>query len=164
MGRLYRPHIPIAVKVVVAERQVKERPNLDWGFYLSVCWQNNSDRMEMLKRILAKRLHCEVKDLRLDHDPPLGARAKITEPDGTMIYSPDANDPVYLNYRPHAPQFDGSHLIKTNVRGDHGQHPDRVLIKKQRRIERGPKPKRGPKIQSRGFDKQSRPFPKRTKQ
>lgn len=165
MGRLYRPHIPIAVKVVVAERQVKEKPNLDWGVYLSVCWQNNSDRMEMLKGLLANRLHCEIKDLRLDHDPPLAARPKERRGLGKRTYYiPDANDPDHLFYRPHGPQFAGSHLIKTNVRGDHGQHPDRVLIKKQRRIERGPKPKRGPKIQSRGFDKQSRPFQKRTKQ
>ena len=47
---------------------------------------------------------------------------------GKTLYSPDANDPEHLVYRTaHA------HLIKTNVRGEHGQHPDRVLIKKERR-------------------------------
>lgn len=172
MGKLYRPHITLSVKVQVAERQVKEKPNLDWGFYLCVCWQNNSDRLEMLKRLLAKRFKCEVKDLRLDHDPPLGARqirsslmdGKITK----TTYYPDANDPDHLFYRPHGPQFEGSHLIKTNVRGDHGQHPDRVLIKKQRRLERASDPAAKPrrpkqKLKSRGFDKRSRPFPKRRK-
>lgn len=69
-----------------------------------------------------------------------------------MQYEPDANDPDHLFYRPHGPEFDGSHLIKTNVRGDHGQHPDRVLIKKQKRLERGPRPKRQP-----GFKKAKAP-------
>ena len=102
--------------------------------------------------------------MRLDHDPPLAARPKHRRGLGKRTYYiPDANDPNHLFYRPHGAQFAGSHLIKTNVRGDHGQHPDRVLIKKNRRIERGPKPKRGPKIKSRGFEKSAgAKWPKRS--
>jgi hypothetical protein len=155
MGRLYRPHIPLAVRVQVAERQAKEQPTLRFGAYWYV--RNNltfRHRLDCLLEILAQRFRCEMSDLRLDHDPPLGARQRLQYSSVVKpIYIPHANDPEHLKYRPHGPQFDGSHLIKTNVRGDHGQHPDRVLIKKQRRIERGPKPKRGPKIQSRGFAK-----------
>jgi hypothetical protein len=68
-----------------------------------------------------------------------------------------------LNYLPHRTEFEESHDVKTRIRGPHGQFSDVALIKRQRRRERGPKPKRGPRIMSRGFDKKSRPFPKRTK-
>lgn len=95
-----------------------------------------------------------------------------------MIYSPDANDARYLEYLPHGPEFDGSHLIKTNIRGRHGQHPDRVLIKKARRHEKAqshnretqPKASGFPKVQSRvkwdhpgKRDWPKRPFQKRMK-
>ena len=100
----------------------------------------------------------------LDHHPALAAREKVFRNGEHVGYIPAANDPDYLLYREEA-----EHRLKTNVRGDGAQHPDRVLIKKQRRLERGPKPKRGPKIRSRGFSsaKQklpSRPFPKRRDQ
>ena len=152
MPRLYRPHIPLKVRVQVAKRQLHEakRPDL-WQNYCAVAiGESASTKVQLLKAYLADVFACEASDLRLDHDPALGARPKRGAGKATR-YTPDANDAAHLFYRPHGPQFDGSHLIKTNVRGDHGQHPDRVLIKKQRRLERGPKPKRGPKIQSRGF-------------
>lgn len=146
MARLYRPHIPLAVKIAVAERQVTELTRM------AAPERPLSGRLEFLLVIVARKAGCEVADLRLDHDPPLAARPKGRRGLGNKTYYiPDANDPEHLRYRPHGPQFEGSHLVKTNVRGDHGQHPDRVLIKKARRIERGPRPKRGPKIKSRGF-------------
>jgi hypothetical protein len=122
---------------------------------------------EMLKLAmfhLAIALKCEVSELRLDHDPPLAARQRL-QYSGVVrpTYIPDANDPDHLFYRPHGPQHAGSHLIKTNVRGDHGQHPDRVLIKRARRLTENKPPKRKVKIKSRGFDKASRPFQKRRK-
>jgi hypothetical protein len=161
MGRLYRPHIPLSVRVEVAERQLRDLGEIK-GVIAVGGPRTSENKLRTLLPWLARVLLCELSELRLDHDPPLGARPKIVE-GRKMIYSPDANDPIYLQYRPHGPEHDGSHLIKTNVRGDHGQHPDRVLIKKQRRIERGPKPKRGPKIQSRGFGNVSRPFSRRSK-
>lgn len=166
MGRLYRPHIPLSVRVAVAERQAAERPNEGWRFYVATGWHPEmhfGKRLKVLLQVLGQQFGCSVGDLRLDHDPPLAARPKHRRGLGKKTYYlPDANDPDHLFYRPHGPQFAGSHLIKTNVRGDHGQHPDRVLIKKQRRLERGPKPKRGPGIRSRGFEKgKSRPFSKR---
>jgi hypothetical protein len=149
MAPLYRPHISTKIRITVASRQ---------------CYQAGSNppareecesRTSLLARqlaALARAWGCEVSDLRLDHDPPLGARPRRGEGKET-VYDPPANDTDHLFYRPNGPEFDGSHLIKTNTRGDHGQHPDRVLIKKQRRLERGPKPKRGPKIKSAGFRK-----------
>jgi hypothetical protein len=79
-------------------------------------------------------LGCNRHDLRLDHDPPLAARPRFRRGLGKKTYyQPPANDPDHLVYRPHGPEFEGSHLIKTNVRGDHGQFPDRVLIKRENR-------------------------------
>lgn len=162
MARLFRPHIPLSIKVQVAFRQL-----LGFTDPFPMSRRDGETLAAMLARLLvelARHLGCEVSDLRLDHDPPLAARPKERRGLGRKThYVPDANDPDHLFYRPHGPEFEGSHLIKTLVRGDHGQHPDRVLIKKQRRIERGPKPKRGPKIRSRGFEKRSgkTPWPKR---
>lgn len=159
--RLYRPHIPIEVKCRVAMRQIGEdadaviksarRCSLGLGHVLD----------ESLMR-LADQLKCKTAELRLDHDPPLGARPKHRKGLGKKTYYiPDANDPDHLFYRPHGPEHEGSHLIKTNVRGDHGQHPDRVLIKRERRRTKDKRPKHpGQKywqkkreLQSRGFDK-----------
>lgn len=157
MGRLYRPHVPLSVRCVVAERQMEQRakclPTNEFGVIFRDDPKSKlRPRLDAVLFHLARVMGCEVKDLRLDHDPPLAARPKHRRGlSKKTYYVPDANDPDHLFYRPHSPQHEGSHLIKTNVRGDHGQHPDRVLIKKARRIERGPKPKRGPKMKGRGF-------------
>jgi hypothetical protein len=83
---------------------------------------------DLLLRLAAK-LGCEADALQLDHDPALAARQFNAR---TGIYVPDANDPDHLIYREkHA------HLIKTNTRGDGAQHPDRVLIKRERRRRKG---------------------------
>lgn len=176
MARLYRPTIPVETRCRVALRQLGEsevenvleanRPSRGGS---SMAGTGSPGRslgrlLDRLKGELAELLGCSVEDLRLDHDPPLAARPQERRGLGRKTYYvPDANDPEHLFYRPHGPQFEGSHLIKTNVRGEHGQHPDRVLIKKARRIERGPKPKRGPKIKSRGFasDRTAKEWPKR---
>lgn len=168
MTRLYRPHIPLSVRCEVALRQLEYTPERIEKRIFSEDSRSGGIGFrayldELLKRIAAA-IGCEVSDLRLDHDPPLGARMKRTVGHPPrQIYSPDANDPDHLFYRPHGAEHAGSHLIKTNVRGDHGQHPDRVLIKKQRRLENGPKPKRGPAIKSRAFGKRQKiKWPKRS--
>lgn len=112
-----------------------EAPSLRTGFYLTVDWSGHqAKRLECLLGILATRFGCEVKDLRLDHNPALATRMKRSHFNGKKwiaFYSPDANDPNYLVYREKH-----DHHIKTNVRGDGAQHPDRVLIKRERRRQR----------------------------
>lgn len=177
MPRLYRPHIPLSVKCAVAERQVFAL-NLwmnNFGVPMSIEQYHQSGyiklanfrhRLEDILGLLAGHFRCQVSDLRLDHNPPLGARVRSGEGKGT-VYDPDANDPAHLLYRPHGPEFEGSHLIKTNVRGEHGQHPDRVLIKKHKRLEMGPRPKRPSGLSKKpGAPKQkwpSRPFDSKRK-
>lgn len=131
MPRLYRPPIPLEVRCRVALKahgtmwpddliaEVKKARGL--GKWLS----------GMLAE-LAGLLGCEVRDLRLDHDPPLALRKRKGDGNKT-IYSPPANDVEFLFYRPHGAQFAGSHDIKTRVRGDHGQYSDLALIKRERR-------------------------------
>jgi hypothetical protein len=157
MGRLFRPYIPLSVRCAVAERQMEKAvgclPTNEFGVIFRDDPKSKlKPRLDAALFHLAKIFGCEVDELRLDHDPPLGARPKERRGLGKKTYYiPDANDPNHLSYRPHGPEHGGSHLVKTNIRGEHGQHPDRVLIKKQRRLEQGPKPKRGPKIRSPGF-------------
>jgi len=131
MARLFRPHIPLAVRVQVAERQLKEK----LGRLPPRMTPSNGAWLAVLLGLLAPTMGCEVADLRLDHDPPLGAREKHGEGKRT-VYSPAANDPEYLAYRPHGAQYAGSHDVKTRIRGDHGQYSDIQLIKRERRRQR----------------------------
>lgn len=132
MTRLYRPPIPIQVKCRVVLRQIGElfiddkmqAHRRGWGSLLDVS----------LSR-LAVLLKCEVIDLRLDHDPALALRERCGEGKQT-VYTPAANDPEFLAYRPHGAQHEGSHDVKTRIRGDHGQFSDITLIKRQRRREK----------------------------
>lgn len=144
MSRLYRPHIPYIVRCRVAVRQI------GWG-ERSVDGQEKAT--EMLLRLhrpsnqprfrgetgyerLLNNIMPELREklgadpgekLHLDHDPPLAARGRKGEGKNT-VYDPPANDPRFLVYR-----TERKHKAKTNLRGEHGQHPDRVLIKKERR-------------------------------
>lgn len=159
MGRLYRPPIPLAVKCEVAARQIMRHTTT--VSFIGVPDKPLHQRLRVLLAILAGLLFCEVADLRLDHDPALGARPRGRLGLGRKTYyTPDANDPDHLFYRPHGPEHAGSHLIKTNVRGDHGQHPDRVLIKKARRLANPGRAKKKARIAT--LRKTAKPAPKRS--
>ena len=152
MSRLPRPPIPLAVKLTVALRQLSECHPSAIKLHVDAMRQKRRLGVRLIQAMesLARKLGCEVRDLRLDHDPALENREKLVEmPDGNRLltiivpkgarvlrYTPDANDPAFLFYRPHGAQFAGSHLIKTNIRGDRGQHSDRALAAKNKRIVR----------------------------
>lgn len=126
--RLYRPYIPLDIRCRTILRQLGE------------LWPDEVIRSapRLAKLLLDKKIEfanligCKELDLRLDHDPPLAARQRNGEGKDT-VYTPDANDPEFLFYRPHGTQFEGSHDVKTRIRGDHGQYSDLVLIKRERR-------------------------------
>ena len=146
MPRLYRPYIPIKVRREVAIRQLKKVSEPWWAV------GHSAAPLSYLLWDLAVRLSCKVEDLRLDHDPALATRRRLTLK-GKIRYIPDANHPDFLIYR-----TKHGHHIKTNVRGDGAQYPDRVLIKRERKRREGvrakPKPKRkwpSKKIPSRPF-------------
>lgn len=137
MPRLVRPNIPLSVRLTVALRQCGlSHKEVDHEVKDGVDLRKLGDFLAIALGNLAVGFGCPVDQLRLDHDPPLGARKKVFSCNIHVGYEPSANDPAYLFYRPHAPEFAGSHLVKTNIRGDGAQHPDRVLIKKNRALER----------------------------
>lgn len=83
-----------------------------------------------LLKELAEQMGCA--DLDLDHHPAL--RLRKYNPNVRTIaarYTPHAHDPEYLFYRPR-----DEHRIKTNIRGDGAQFPDRVLINRERKRDR----------------------------
>lgn len=145
MPRLYRPSIPVEVRCRVVLSQLGELFIDDvireHRFVPRVVPARSLQRLlDDRLRKLAEQLACDVTDLRLDHDPALENRMKRTvvklsrrKVRQIMLYSPDANDPKHLRYRPHGAEFEGSHHIKTNVRGDHGQFPDNTIAKRERR-------------------------------
>ena len=113
--------------------------------------ENPWDTMSGSERLKAAVLMLfGAEQAHLDHSLPLRIRAynqKIK--DVAARYTPNANDPEYLVYRTAA-----DHRFKTNMRGEGAQHPDRVLIKRERRRERPKKAKR--KWQSRPFTRRSK--------
>jgi hypothetical protein len=150
---LYRPAIPLEVKLRVVLRQLGEMFPDD---VIAIAKKNRclARQLNGSLAMLASNLGCEVKDLRLDHDPALATRPQERRGLGKKTYYvPDANDPEFMKYRPHGAQFEGSHDVKTRIRGDHGQFSDIALIKRQRRRERPPKPKRP--IPGKGFEKKT---------
>lgn len=139
MPRLLRPAVPVEIKCRVALRQIGEL----WPDKVIEEWRpsnrNNKGRnlTLLLARLLgqlSELLGCEPGDLWLDHDPALENRQKVFDRDGRHIeYTPRANDPEHLRYRPQPPNLDGSHFIKTYVRGDNGQLSDAALARKEKK-------------------------------
>jgi len=125
--KLLRPHIPIGVRITVAQRQLK----IMHGF---VADQDKDEPNEVyLDRLLGHLASYLYKGgifypLQLDHDPALTNR-KFSERTGK--YKPDANDPRYLIYR-----TKDEHDIKTRVRGDGAQLSDLALRRKFKRIDK----------------------------
>jgi hypothetical protein len=134
VARLFRPHIPVEVKCRVLLRQLGEM----WPDKVIAGWQGSLGILcSGLHERLAALLGCTVADLRLDHDPPLAIREKAYLFDGTISYKPEANDPEFLIYRSKA-----NHDIKTRVRGDGAQFSDLAKIRREKKRNRPPKPKR----------------------
>lgn len=156
-----RPGLPpLSVRVAVAQHQYfASLPPLlqDIGWpKVMVEWAVTMSLEQRLAKVL-RMLFGEQK-LHLDHDPALRLRKYNPRIKNVAArYTPHAHDQRFLLYRPVAPEADRSHHIKTYVRGEHGQHSDTVLIKRERRRERAskkpakvraPKWKRGTKLRS----------------
>lgn len=179
MAKRERPaHVPIGVQLAVAERQISLSgfmpqylleifPSSNW----SACnWANPKSLSASRKLKIALRILFGEQTVNLDHNPALITRAYNPRiKDVAARYTPNANDPDYMAWRPKARDAERSHDIKTFVRGDNGQLSDIGLRNKQRRMDRNrgiiksKRPKA--KIKSRGFKKPvtkhkwaSRPF------
>lgn len=191
MSRLPRPYIPLAVRYRVALRQLGRAPDEIDEMVVDAedrtrrpRFRGVALRLKQALRALEAKFGCDLGELRLDHDPALENREKLLLlPDGSttrsvivpkgaevICYFPDANDPDHLRYRPHGAEHEGSHDVKTRIRGDHGQLSDAALLRKEkRRVKRKARkkaPRRGRKarfaksrkIPSRPFSKGKRPL------
>lgn len=125
-----RPPIPLSVQVSAAARQLGYA---DAGGSPGML----GPLLGQFLGTIAANYECNIDDLRLDHEPALINRPynhKIKNP--AARYTPDANDPDAMGWRPQGRQFDASHDVKTNVRGDHGQLSDTALRVKRRKAEK----------------------------
>lgn len=123
MARLYRPYIPLAVRVKVAARQVILSGALGPAIQVGIfdTYKSAGDRLgELLRHLFGD------KPFALDHNPALMNRKRCGTGKQT-VYSPPANHPDYLVYREAGPGSD--HDIKTRVRGDGAQHSDLALAR-----------------------------------
>jgi hypothetical protein len=148
--KLFRPRIPITVKVLVARRQLREMRVPVPGRGQRSLSAYHEELMSLLTECMGGG------QMQLDHDPALGLRERR----GTgryAVYSPRANDPRYLVYRPKA-----QHLEKTTGRKADAERTvttkgsDIWAMKKFRKLE-GPK-KRKMRIPSRPFPTIKRRF------
>jgi hypothetical protein len=144
MPRLPRPKPPLPVKLDVAMRQIgfplNERRNL---IEAAKAARTMGPVLESYLIDLANRMGCPRSELQLDHDPALENRQQLKDDAGEIVgYLPAANDPEYLCYRPFSGEYEGSHYIKTNVRGANGQFSDNMLAKRERKRKRKANPRR----------------------
>lgn len=133
----HRPHIPLEVRVKVAQRQLRDfgmTVDRHAGQALDVYLD---EQLALLALLLEEKNLFEP--LHLDHDPALCNR-KFSERTGR--YTPAANDPKFLIYRTKT-----DHDLKTRVRGDGAQLSDLALLRKNKRIAKriltGKRPKYG---------------------
>ncbi len=151
-----RPHIPLSVRVQVAERQLSESGSILWALYASAVTANDKLAAPLTLthrlRILLGHLFPDG-DYQLDHDPALILRRFNTR---TGRYTPAANNPDFLIYRKTA-----LHLKKTTGRNPGATHTVTtkgsdvgIKTKFARLARRDKKPKR--KIPSRKFQKGKR--------
>ncbi len=127
MSRLPRPHIPLGVRVKVAERQVVEQHEGRRPVF------SESTSLSKRLRIMLDLLFGEGVKVELHHRPALVNRARKRNGD----YDPPASDPDHLFYLP-----DDDHDIETRVRGLRGAHSDLGLRRKNKRIAKNRDPKR----------------------
>ena len=126
--RLPRPYIPIATRLIVAERQIEQLTGVG-----NACRRFDPLSQTKLLELLLGALFGDKK-VELHHRPALVNRRRKRNGD----YDPPANDPNYLVYLP-----EDEHDIETRVRGLHGQHSDLAIVRKRKRKERKTKrPKR----------------------
>jgi hypothetical protein len=126
MPRLPRPNIPLAVRVKVAERQLREVHPLAASILYGL-----DEPMPLGRRLqrLLVAIFGKAK-IELHHRPALVNRRRYVR-SGKVFYDPPANDPNHLVYLP-----EDDHDIETRVRGLHGQHSDLGLVRKRKRKER----------------------------
>jgi len=137
MARRFRPHIPLAIRCQVASRQLREA-NIEFEPFAGT--------LTVRLQQLLDRLFGDAK-VELHHRPALVNRPWNARKGD---YDTPANSAAHLVYL-----VETDHDIETRIRGIGAQRSDLSQARYLKKVarNRSPKPKRGPKIQSRGFDK-----------
>lgn len=157
--RVYRPYIPLAVRVQVAARQLRDDGWASFGGKVPL-WLDDytlSDKYRL--HVLLNHLF-GIQPVHLDHDPALVNRRWNNR---TKDYEPRANDPAHLVYRTKV-----DHDIKTRVRGIGAQHSDLGQRRKNKALARNREKRTGRASDSHAKLRRpkrkwpSRPWPKRT--
>ena len=123
--RLERPHIPIRIRIKVAERQVAARSPQD------PLQRNGASGQDWLAALLFILFGWESQNAELHHRPALLNRTRRILLSGKVVYDPPANDPDHLVYL-----LAHDHDIETRIHGLHGQYSDLALARKRKRAER----------------------------
>lgn len=150
-----RPHIPLSVRVQVAERQCAVLNDTFWKLYQSRVLLPTKYPLKDRLEALLYHLFGDEKP-HLDHDPALVLRTTKRNIWGEVLYYPIANDPNHLVYRTKL-----EHREKTIGRKQDAEKTvttkgsDAWLAGKFRRLS---KPKRKSTLKSRPFPKAKRPF------
>ena len=165
-----RPHIPLSVRVQVAERQLRSIDN--WDPRTDIWWAlNRTDGLSLRDKLavmLAALSEALGDVLQLDHDPALILRQYKVDrrKPPAAWYTPNANDPAHLIYRPlrdHGEKTFGRKADAEKTVTTKGS--DIWLKSKFKRLEQ-PTKKRRAKIPQRknpwpkGRKLQGRPFPR----
>jgi hypothetical protein len=164
MKRVRPPQPGLAVRVAVAERQLKDKHDgLEWLVYQDIlarcAWRGKKPSLSLRLKWLLSRIFEDGENVtphELHHSPALIRRPYDPSiEDVAARYTPNANDPDALVYLPK-----DVHLEHTTGRRPGATHTvttkgsDAWVAKKFRRLDR--KPKRAAKIASR-----KQPWPKR---
>ena len=145
--RIQRPYIPLAVRLQVAERQLRELGLWDEIVKGRTGWPTKSGFLHLC----LSYLRLPLGRLELHHRPALVNRSQ----DDNGQYVPAANDPAYLVYLPK-----GEHDVETRVHGVGAQRSDLGQRRYNKKVarNRAPKPKRpwrwpkGRKLRSRAIN------------
>lgn len=130
--KLYRPYVPLAVRVLVAERQLGK---IGWCPTDQTCALPLGERLFTNLRALFGDAKSE-----LHHRPALCNRRRYVR-NGKVFYDPPANDPAHLVYL-----ADDEHDIETRVRGVGAQRSDLGQARYNKKVARNrekrvPRPK-----------------------
>lgn len=149
MSKLPRPHIPLAVRLLVAERQAREietmMPMSHHAIIDAIINGPGTDTLK-LRSLLDILTNCNGgKRLELHHRPALLNREQVKILGVVVGYIPDANDHRHLVYLP-----EDEHDIETRVRGQGAQLSDLGQARKNKKIEKrlAGEGRRGPPLRS----------------
>jgi hypothetical protein len=155
--KLYRPYVPIAIRVQVAERQLRQSPLIGASCLDRPDTLSGSAWLAHLLLLLF-----DVRKYELHHRPALCNRRWVPR---KSDYDPPANDPEHLVYL-----AEDEHDIETRVRGVGAQRSDlgqRNYLKRVKRNRENVK-RKGRSVKSPSVNKStakrkwpSRPFPRR---